>query len=347
MTDDGLLDEAYERLSDTGPEYDGFLSNHGPMAADALLRLGYGDRLSGWLDGYARRLQEPPSARWRLDPDDWREVLGDPSRLGDWRVLLSGQVSEEPWEHVLWRWWPRLIPGAAASAAHGLIRTGHVVRALRERDTVPRRRELAEALAYWAARWQPAPVPTGTPTGTQGRLSVDEAIDGLPAVPNRGGFRTRLALVSQSPDWPAAVGAVAAATHADAVPAALDDLVDTTVDRYLRWGHANPVMLVHAVTAPRAVSLVLPSLPRELWLETYRAAWAVTAVIASAYRPESALPATGPDTGDMHEAIAGAVELGDEHAIKFAEAALDAHGRGSQTAAAASARAVALIGQER
>jgi hypothetical protein len=31
----GTLDEAYERLHVTGPEFDGFLSNHGPMAAEA------------------------------------------------------------------------------------------------------------------------------------------------------------------------------------------------------------------------------------------------------------------------------------------------------------------------
>jgi hypothetical protein len=32
----GTLDEAYERLHATGPEFDGFLSNHGPMAAEAM-----------------------------------------------------------------------------------------------------------------------------------------------------------------------------------------------------------------------------------------------------------------------------------------------------------------------
>lgn len=36
MTDTaGILDEAYERLHRTGPEFDGWLSNHGPMAAEA------------------------------------------------------------------------------------------------------------------------------------------------------------------------------------------------------------------------------------------------------------------------------------------------------------------------
>ena len=122
MTDQGRLDEAYERLRDTGPEFNGWLANHGPMAADAILRLGHHEHLHAWLDAYLQRLQEPPAARWRLDRDEWREVLGDPSRLGDWRVLLDEEVREEGWQAILVRWWPRLLPGAAASAAHGLIR---------------------------------------------------------------------------------------------------------------------------------------------------------------------------------------------------------------------------------
>jgi hypothetical protein len=39
----GTFDEAYERLHATGPEFDGFLSNHGPVAAEAMVRGGHGD----------------------------------------------------------------------------------------------------------------------------------------------------------------------------------------------------------------------------------------------------------------------------------------------------------------
>lgn len=78
MTDDALLDEAYTRLHGTGPEFDGWLSNHAPMAADALLRLGYGAHLHAWLDAYLPRLQEAPRARWQILPDAWRDPLGDP-----------------------------------------------------------------------------------------------------------------------------------------------------------------------------------------------------------------------------------------------------------------------------
>ena len=50
----GTLDEAYERLHATGPEFGGFLSNHGPMAAEAMVRHGHGDLVGSWLDGCMR-----------------------------------------------------------------------------------------------------------------------------------------------------------------------------------------------------------------------------------------------------------------------------------------------------
>lgn len=56
--DDGILDEAYQRLRHTGPERDGWLANHAPMAAEALTRRGYADTVHRWLDGYADRLEE-------------------------------------------------------------------------------------------------------------------------------------------------------------------------------------------------------------------------------------------------------------------------------------------------
>lgn len=343
MTCDGLLDETYERLRDTGPEFQGWLSNHGPMAADALLRLGRADRVAAWVDGYLPRLQEAPTGRWRIRAEDWREPLGDPSRLGDWRELLTHEIGADPWQTVLARWWPRLVPGAAASAAHGLIRTGHAVRALREHDSQPRRLELAEALAYWAARWHPIP----PAADARGRLHPAEALDALPALGTDGGFRSRLRNVTSSPLWPPAAAALGHVPDPAAVPEALDRLVDAAVSRYAKWGHAEPVMLVHAATAPRAAALVLPSLPRELWPATYQAAWAVTAAIGCAYRPSAGpLASTHEVAVDHDDAVDRAVELGDAHAIKFAETALDSHRRGSAVAALATDRAATWIGQD-
>ncbi len=111
MSVEGQLDEVYERLAKTGPEFEGWLSNHGPMAADALMRIGRAELVDGWLAGYTSRLEPPPQGRWRIREDDWREALGDPSRLGDWTAFFLWQVEERPWQELLADWWQRLLPG--------------------------------------------------------------------------------------------------------------------------------------------------------------------------------------------------------------------------------------------
>ena len=337
-----VLDDAYEQLHTKGPEFGGWLSNHGPMAADALLRLGRGDEVPGWVRGYAKRLEPMPGARLPIAEAEWPDLLGDASRLGDWCGLLTQQVCDEPWEDVLARWWPRLLPGAAAAAAHGLIRTGHAVRALREAVTAPRLAELGQALGYWAARWQPVP----RPAPTRGMADVGVALDALPARDLTGGIRTRLASLADDATWPASLAAVAPVADPLAVPAALDALVDAAVTRYGRWGQREPVMLVHAATAPRAIALVLPALPEQLWPASYEAAWMVTATIATVYRPSSLATVAGERPVTIEEVVEGAVESGDEHAIKFTEVAVESHRRGSALALAAAAHAVKWIGAE-
>jgi len=159
MTTDatGTLDEAYERLHATGPEFDGWLSNHGPMAAEAMVRHGHAGSVHRWLDGYMRRLEEFPRDSTPIG-EDWREALGDPRRVADWTAYFRREVTRQPWRRVLGTWWPRLLPGVAAAATHGVIRVGHAVRALlADGDDAVHVTELAHGLAYWAARWQPVP----------------------------------------------------------------------------------------------------------------------------------------------------------------------------------------------
>lgn len=349
-----VLDEAYGRLAATGPELHGWLSNHGPMVADALVRLGRPDHVATWLRGYVTRLEPPPPERWPIAEEEWREPLGDPSRLGDWSALLGRQVRAEPWEDVLARWWPRLLPGAVASAAHGLIRTGHVVRALRADVTDPRVDELGRALGYWAARWQPLPGLLAARGGDAGGGAVP---DTLPTGKFTGGIRTRLARLGEDQAWsgpfetlrtPAPT--LSDGANAPAIADRLHTLVDTAIAWYWRWAHGNPVMLVHAVTAPRAVALVLPSLPRSMWSDSYDVAWTVASAIATVYRPPAHLSISAPVSErdgtpvTLEEVIDRAISSGDEHAIKLTEVAVEFHRRGSDAALPAAARAVALIG---
>ena len=135
MTDQALLD-ALDRLRGTGPEFNGFLANHGPMAAEALTQLGGAAPFPGWVDGYLPRLDSAPEVRRGIGDDDWHEHLGDEALFGDWTAYLRNQAQEMSWQDLLLRWWPRLLPGLAASATHGVIRTAHAVRSLR-RDGDP------------------------------------------------------------------------------------------------------------------------------------------------------------------------------------------------------------------
>ena len=154
----GPYDEALDRLHATGPEFDGYLSNHGPMVVEALARLDRSGSIHRWTDGYLRRLDDVPRGITPIRHDSWHEALGDPSPCRRLDRLLPDRGRRRTGDELVTTWWPRLLPGIAAGATHGVIRVGHAVRALRAAASTPRRHELAHALAYWATRWQPVPL---------------------------------------------------------------------------------------------------------------------------------------------------------------------------------------------
>ncbi|UQS32667.1 DUF4243 domain-containing protein [Streptomyces fradiae] len=385
----GVLDEALERLHAAGPERQGWLSNHAPMAVEALVRHGHAPRVHRWLDGYRAKLEDMPAPRARVTPENWREALGDPTRIADWAGYFERDTAARPWREVLAEWWPRLLPGIAGGATHPVIRVGHAVRTLLTgEETAPRVTELAHALGYWAARHQPLPpltlldpsphapgaparpaplahpaLPTHptTPThpappahpapfGAPDRLvpvPASAALDAVAAVPDQSaGIRHRLAQLTALPRW----GADGA--DPDTARARLTELVAAATHRYATHGHGEPVMLVHAATAPNAVLRALPALPRSLWAPSVGAAWAASAAVTAAYTPAApaayAAYATGaayaagaaPDPGEV---FARAAAHGDDHAIKFADTALDV---GDPLALTAAALAVELIGPD-
>ncbi len=357
----GTLDEAYQRLHVTGPEFDGWLSNHGPMAAEAMVRHGHADTVHRWLDGYMRRLEEFPRGSGPIG-SDWQEALGDPRRIADWTAYFGREVTGQPWRQALETWWPRLLPGVAAAATHGVIRVGHAVRALAEDgEDADHLAELAHGLAYWAARWQPVPgAPATEPPRVAARPAAGEAApagpaaaDVLSAVPRiadqSGGIRERLAQLAGLPGWPAALAAPGIPASAEAARSWLAGLVDATAIRYLGYGHGNGVMLVHSATAPNAVLRTLPVLDRQLWVPSVAASWAAAAALTAIYAPADRAaqadlpdPPSGPRAAE--ETFARAVEHGDEHVIKFADTAADVYARtGDRDALAAAVRATQLI----
>ncbi|MBM7171156.1 DUF4243 domain-containing protein, partial [Streptomyces sp. G44] len=126
----GILDEALERLHASGPERLGRLTNHAPMAVEALAARGRPEAVHKWLDLYAPKLEEFPARSAPVTDADWHTALGDPRRAADWIAYFHRQLAEHPWREVLVRWWPRLLPGMYGGSTHPVIRVGHAVRTL-------------------------------------------------------------------------------------------------------------------------------------------------------------------------------------------------------------------------
>jgi hypothetical protein len=340
----GILDQAYEQLHRTGPEFDGYLANHGPMAAEALVQLCLGEHVHRWLDGYSGKLEDRPIGTARITPADFAEALGDPRRVGDWLDSSETQVADRGWREVFAEWWPRLLPGSLAGATHALIRVGHAVRALQAAETAPRVTELPQALGYWAARYQPL-AGAGYPNG---QLTATQALEAMPRVPSQsGGVSTRVAQLAHTAGWTRATTALRPPTSADEVPCALAALTDAGVERYLSYGHGSAILLVHAATAANAAMLVLDALPKHLWLATHTALWHACAAITAGFTPPQTWVGPLATPADSPEAAAQmALDSGCEHVIKFTETALRAQRRGLCTGGAAAAHSLLIIAME-
>nr|BFD86369.1 questin oxidase family protein [Streptomyces sp. Xyl84] len=331
MAQTGILDEALERLHRSGPERLGRLTNHAPMAVEALAAHGQAGAVHRWLDLYSGKLEDFPSGTGPVTAADWRTALGDPRRVADWIGHFEREIAERPWRDVLTEWWPRLLPGMYGGSTHPVIRVGHAVRTLLSGEsTGPRLAELAHGLGYWAARHRPVADIVPLP----GAASAAGALDAVaPIAEQDGGFPDRLGRVTGLPVWAATV------TDADEAHRRLTELVRAATHRYATHGHGEPTMLVHAATAPNAVLRTLPALPRVLWVPSLRAAWTASAAVTAMYAPRDPVAYAPPGTFTPEEVFERALVHGDEHVIKLTDTALDV---GDAQALAAALRAVEL-----
>lgn len=334
MDTTGILDEALQRLHSSGPERLGRLTNHAPMAVEALAARGQAGAVHRWLDLYTHKLEEFPAGVAAVTADNWQSALGDSRRAADWIDHFGREIADRPWRDVLTEWWPRLLPGMYGGSTHPVIRVGHAVRTLLagEADgvTEPRLAELAHGLGYWAARFHPvadlAPLP--------GADSAAAALDVVAPIAERdGGFAARLVRVTGLPVWAATI------TDPDEAHRRLAELVRAATHRYATHGHGEETMLVHAATAPNAVLRTLPALPRVLWVPSLRAAWTASAAVTAMYAPDAPVAYSPPGTFTPEEVFERAMAHGDEHVIKLTDTALDI---GDEQALAAALRSVEL-----
>ena len=113
---------------------------------------------------------------------------GDYDRAGDWVVLFERELAEAPWTDVLDRWVPRLAAGSYGSGTHTVLRTADATRSLGRRHTPQRVHELAEGLAFWAARRPRCCLRQSVPSGRCVHRPRSLEIEQLPIHDRRGWF---------------------------------------------------------------------------------------------------------------------------------------------------------------
>lgn len=293
------IDAALRLLADHEPVYRGGLSDHGPMAVDALARLGGAWEVSAWACRYAERLEPArPETRER-------------------RAVLLDRVQRQGWKGVVGDVVPLLLPGMGAGAFHCAIRVAHAVRLLSARDAPERRVELAAALAYWID----ARLPLGPPPRVDGDHDPRAVLATLPPPPPAEGrwlIGDRARHAAAAPGFAAHVDGV---ELPDEPVAALRALAGLGRDLLLAQPHA-PIVYVHLITGPQAVAALVPLLDRTAAQEAVACTWQALAAIHAAYHEPGGDPG---DEGhrDWASVVRAAVDSGDEHAIKGALACLE------------------------
>ena len=309
-------DQALRELQHTSPELRNGAPNHAPMVIEALAALGRDDAILPWIQRFRPRLAACPGTDAALD-GDWEAALGDFTRLGEWQHLFRRELQSVPWTRVLETWLPRLIPGSMAAGTHGIIRCGHARRALSYAITPARLDEMACALAYCAARYRTL----GAKPKVDGRLGLEDAARALPRleadVDRRGPPPRIVKHLNERPGFIAAADRLA--MPAD-IPSTLGELAEIGARLYLHDKDIHPLVLLHAVTGPAAVHLLVAESSDDLAKTAFAYIWqAVAAWVAAFSRGLSDEPFSATD--DSWETIIDlSVASGDEHAIKLTEA---------------------------
>jgi hypothetical protein len=319
------FDEALERLRGAGSEVaGGHTPNHGPMAAEALVALGHNDVVVAWADRYRRKLDAMPPPSSPVTAGDWAQAVGAIDRFGDWVVFFREQLAEAPWRVVFKEWIGRLLPATPAAGAHGLIRTAHALRALADAETALRVEELGVALAYWAAYYRTLP---GTPR-LAGGLDLGDALRRIPLFLGgqaRPGMPREVYLRVMQAHGAEFSEAVDGAADPESVEDALSSLTEAGARLYLANASRQPLVLLHTVTVPAALRLLLPHLPAGLHKTALAYVWQNVAATAAAYGDERPPEHYNWPPQEESVIVERSVVTDDPHALKFAEACIREH----------------------
>jgi len=315
------LDSALGQLHAYGCELNNGLTNHAPMVAEALHHLGLDSAIEAWLSTELKRCLLRPSHVQPVMLDEWQDALADPARYSDWADLFNNEIGNMGWTATLQQWVPRLTPGFASAATHGIIRVGHATRALRDSETEARLLELAEALASWACNYFVLPVATGKPL----QLNPSHALTGIALAPEdlrntSGSITAALAGLQAIPEF---ADHFATLNVDDDIDELALDVAATFARLFCQSARSvsGAIVFTHAITAVNAVRNIGPYLladdGKALLRQAFHTGCALHAVYsANRYAP----PVHEPLPLDTAECIYDALQHGDEHVIKLTDA---------------------------
>jgi hypothetical protein len=329
-------DELLVAHADVLPEAAGSGANHDPMAAEVLLELGRADSIPPSWFTRASSYGPVPAVRQPIAgivvATDGDRALGDPARFADWREHFLRRLTTGAWSAVIQDSVPWLAAGLLGAAWHGLLRTAHAVRALRATDTPARRGELANGLAYWAAQW--AAIPAAKDGGTvrrggSGAIPAPRLLAALARLPlplpdvdvEPPFAQVTPRLVAVAPRHAVVVAAVQADLADPGI--ALQTLVHESTIAYheLLSREHQRIWLLHAVTGPAAVALLLPELSsdvaRDLVAHAHCGVLAMYAAFGLPLQPRAHISPSPPPWAQL---LPEAIERRSVHTLKLVEA---------------------------
>jgi len=297
-------------------EYQGRFTNHLPMSLHALHSLGASpDRLHEFFIFYGRRFQNKKHANAMqtspLPTENWLRLRGQENTFPSLLAYFNGIVASHGMEGALRFALPDLMPGVAAAAFHGVIRTAHAFQAAHAG-------ELAAALSYWACRWQHLmEPPVAHPMigfDNWARLLVAQD----PGRYNDGELiSTRMSEASRSNAY---LGLAGALLPAASLEVRIAELAKLAVNCYV----ARPSFTtLHLVTGFRALRTLLP------WIQDSETSQAtvvncfVAAFIVARGSTTDIEPVVVPKPQSWAEVIKAAISSNDEHVVKLVHACRD------------------------
>ena len=281
--------------------YRGQLSNHLPMAQQALLELGASaERLQAWSEALETMLEPRRSARPArivIERD-----LGRADSDAAWRAHFAARIAELGSVAALREALALLLPGAGAMAFHGLIRTGHAVLAGHEG-------ELAAGLAHWASHFMPLSTTDDGPP-----LALPDWLQALARLP-RPAYPTGSLITGRMQAWGDAPGFAAVAGRLRQGPQTLRDLALLAARTYAATGNFT---VLHLLTASHAMTVLQPWWPSTELPRGFGVA-AAAGLLASGAAP--ALMLDRPPSRPWPTLISAACAQDDAHIIKLTHAA--------------------------